>query len=389
MLAQVIIFAAFLAALGLQWRAGKGDPVAAVVILFFGYLLVRVIHELGHAACCVVLGVKIRSISIALLPGSVRFRIGEVILSLGYRGGSRVTRDAVPSPGRAMVIAAAGPGATLLAAVAALAVGKAVSTSSDQRLAYGLAVICAADVVANLIPCRTRRGTFSDGASIYRGPAKARADADVARLIADPDWIKREDALRRLLAADRLDVPAAWSRLPAIVMLLRKDGRIDDLLKLHERAPVPALPVARNGASPTTKKLASYFNALEWVVLTIPGLPAHAADLAAERMEWALRQYTEHDESWLAMEHTLALARLRQKRFAEVEPLSRPALGADLDPPNRAAVLATIVMARHALGHPFRELLDEALALSPNADLVQEAVSLVSGKPPSASRSAG
>lgn len=51
-------------------------------------------------------------------------------------------------------------------------------------------------------------------------------------------------------------------------------------------------------------------------------------------------------------------------------------------------MLATIVMARHALGQPFRELLDQAIALAPDADLVQEALSRVSGKSPSTPQSA-
>jgi len=46
-------------------------------------------------------------------------------------------------------------------------------------------------------------------------------------------------------------------------------------------------------------------------------------------------------------------------------------------PDTRATVLATIVMARRALGQPYAELLAEAVALSPDADLVAEARSVV------------
>ncbi len=73
------------------------------------------------------------------------------------------------------------------------------------------------------------------------------------------------------------------------------------------------------------------------------------------------------------MEHTLALARLRQGRFDEVEPLCESGLAADFGPDNRATVLATIVIARRALGQPHADLLAEAVALSPDADLVAEA----------------
>ena len=44
---------------------------------------------------------------------------------------------------------------------------------------------------------------------------------------------------------------------------------------------------------------------------------------------------------------------------------------------NRATVLATIALARHALGQPYERLLDEAAALDPEADLVAEACGLV------------
>ncbi len=73
------------------------------------------------------------------------------------------------------------------------------------------------------------------------------------------------------------------------------------------------------------------------------------------------------------MEHTLALARLRQGRFDEVEPLCESGLAADFGPDNRATILATIVIARRALGRPHADLLAEAVALSPDADLVAEA----------------
>jgi hypothetical protein len=43
--------------------------------------------------------------------------------------------------------------------------------------------------------------------------------------------------------------------------------------------------------------------------------------------------------------------------------LCADALGIDLKPATRATVLATVAMARHALGQPAREPLEEALAL--------------------------
>ena len=63
----------------------------------------------------------------------------------------------------------------------------------------------------------------------------------------------------------------------------------------------------------------------------------------------------------------MALARLRQGRFAEVEPWCASSLASDLRPDDRATVLATIAMARRALGQPYEEPLAEAVALSPHA----------------------
>lgn len=67
------------------------------------------------------------------------------------------------------------------------------------------------------------------------------------------------------------------------------------------------------------------------------------------------------------------MARLRQGRFGEVEPLCAPGLASDVGPDDRATVLATIALARRALGQPHAGLLTEAIALSPDADLVAEA----------------
>jgi hypothetical protein len=88
---------------------------------------------------------------------------------------------------------------------------------------------------------------------------------------------------------------------------------------------------------------------------------------------------------------TLALLRLRQgdaRGRAEAERLCVQARGLPYDdvqaaaamlapgnggPDNRATVLATIDLARRMLGQPYADQLAEAIALSPDADLVTEA----------------
>jgi hypothetical protein len=82
----------------------------------------------------------------------------------------------------------------------------------------------------------------------------------------------------------------------------------------------------------------------------------------------------------------LALARLRQRRFAEVEPLCKPGLAGNPGPGERATVLATIALARRALGQPYAELVAQAVALSPDADLVAEAAQAPAAVTPAASR---
>lgn len=109
-----------------------------------------------------------------------------------------------------------------------------------------------------------------------------------------------------------------------------------------------------------------------------PGRPADVVDEAASRAQWVLDHYHfwPDDDTAInryAVLHTLATARLRQGRLAEVEPLCAQVLASDPDPGTRATTLATVVLAQRALGQPYDELLAEALALSPDADLVAEA----------------
>ncbi len=79
--------------------------------------------------------------------------------------------------------------------------------------------------------------------------------------------------------------------------------------------------------------------------------------------------------------HTLAVIRLRQGLPDRAEALCEQSLTVLLEPESRATVLATVAMARHARGRSGREALDEALALSPDADLVGEAVAVLGSDP--------
>jgi len=72
--------------------------------------------------------------------------------------------------------------------------------------------------------------------------------------------------------------------------------------------------------------------------------------------------------------HSMAVARLRQGNFGVVEQLCQEGLARrELSPGDRATVLATVALARQALGQPWEALLAEATGLDPEADLVAEA----------------
>jgi hypothetical protein len=151
--------------------------------------------------------------------------------------------------------------------------------------------------------------------------------------------------------------------------MLRRRGRIDELLGLQAGFGPPA------GRYWQAQALS--LHDIEYNPLCVPGLPPEVIDEAAVRMRWLVDNYPfnakKDAELRPAMEHTLALARLRQGRFNEVEPLCESGLALDIGPDNSATLLATLVLARRALGQPHADLLAEAVALSPDADLVAEA----------------
>lgn len=163
--------------------------------------------------------------------------------------------------------------------------------------------------------------------------------------------------------------PDARQGVGSIAQALRRQGRTADLLEVHARFDVPA---GRHAP-----EQARSLHEIECNLLVAACLPSDGIDVAATRVQWILDNYPfKADKDKLprpAVEHSLALARLRQGRFDEVEPLCASALASDYGPDARATILATIAMARRALGQPYANLIAEAVALSPDADLVAEA----------------
>jgi hypothetical protein len=220
--------------------------------------------------------------------------------------------------------------------------------------------------LAALIVSRQARGLPYDDVNATLAAMAAPAPHSPAAMAAELSAVLDPDAALR---AFRHGDPDARLGAGNIATLLRRQGRTGELLELHTGFGRPAGPHALEQARS--------LQGVEYNLLLVPDLPPGVLEEAAARVQWiaASHPHEQREEpvQHASLEHTLALARLRQGRFGEVEPLCAPALAADVGAENRATVLATIALARRALGQPHADLLDEAVALSPDADLVAEA----------------
>jgi hypothetical protein len=270
-------------------------------------------------------------------------------------------------------LGAAQPAAYLTLALLRLRQGGPESCAEAERLCgQALAVKGLRDyerrmALAAVIVSRQARGLPYEDVRAAAATLKA-ANGDPEMMAAS---LKAALDPEAMLDAFREGDPAARLGARSITEMLRRQGRIGELLELHARFGVPTGRYVR--------KEARLLQAVEDNLLLVPGLPPEVIDEAANRVQWILDNYPfEAKEDPMprpAVEHTLALARLRQGRFGEVEPLCASSLAADIGPDARATVLATIALAHRALGQPHADLLAEAAALSPDADLVAEAAS--------------
>lgn len=194
-------------------------------------------------------------------------------------------------------------------------------------------------------------------ATVKPGPEEM---APGLRAIVDPEGT---------LDAFRSGAPDARLGVRSLAVMLRRQDRIGKLLELHAGFGVPE--------GHNVRELAQSLHEIECNLLLVPGVQRAEIDEAANRVAWILDNYPFEAEGSpmprAAVEHTLALARLRQGRFEEVEPLCASGLAGDFGPDVRATILATITLARRALGQSHADLLRAAMALSPGADLVAEA----------------
>jgi hypothetical protein len=195
--------------------------------------------------------------------------------------------------------------------------------------------------------------------------------ADFKEFAANLKGPVQPERTNRLLAAYRDLDPVARAGAGLIGLMLRDEGRIAELLELHAGFPLPS--------GRRTAELMSSMAVLEDTVACVPGLPADVYELAATRVQWLLDNYPYDGKDGAsrraAMRHTLAVVRLRQGRFDEVEPLCADSMAdTSISVGDRAQVLATIALARRGQGQPYEDLLTQAVSLSPDEYLVKEAV---------------
>jgi hypothetical protein len=332
--------------------------LGGLVVFACSLCVAPVADQIGQLIGAAFAGVRVTAIYLGGPPARLSFRLGGTQLGLGIRPGYSIHIAASTPVGRRAATFAAGPLANVLIAVAALAL------PAPHWATWPAALLFGAVAVVSLIPTSSR-GESSAGARLLGLAAEHAAQKDARQLIASPDWIERQGDLDRLLERGQRSAHDAM-RVQAIGGLLSTQGRVDELLRFHAQD-------FRLSQRPAQEAVAA-INHLEWRVLLIPDLPLPAADIAAARLEWAVQH--SRPDLLPAVKHTLAVARLRQHRFADVEPLCAAAL-ADKSAAERATFLATVAMARQALGQDAAAPLQQALSLDPAAELVGEAAALV------------
>jgi hypothetical protein len=341
--------------------------LAAVVILFAGAMASTVVHQLGHLLACLAVRGKVTEFSLGG-KRALRFRVRGAAVSLGlpYRGW--VGFEGVPSARRRALFLVAGPLLSVTVAALLLALTLTARPSASRLVLATLTLPFALGAVLSLVPHRTRTGRLSNGAQLLELRNDGAIRADLEELTASPGAPSPPERTARLLRA--FHAGNSWARWNAgvIAALLRREGRTAELAELLSGLPMP--PSASTGVSRQA------VHEIAWNAVATPGLPPELADRAASLVQWLLDNDdpgAEKDDleraAWI---HTVATARLRQGRFAEVEPLCADLFDAGR-PDHRATALATIVLARHALGQPCEDLLAQATALAPGADLVAEA----------------
>lgn len=335
-------------------------PLAVAAMVLAGDRLAYLTQVLGGLLAAIAVRAEILQFRLGTERPAIRFRVRRTQVSIGIPVGFRMDHGPISAGWRAVVVLG---GLLVNLAVA----GIALALPLPRAIADSLAVLLVANAVEDLMPIRTKGGDVSAGARLLGLRSHGRSAAVLKDLNAF--WDNRDnpahspDLTNRVLAAYREGDPVARENVHLLAIMLRREGRVAELAELHAES-------LEQGEKLDEAHLGAFLE-FEWNVVAVPGLPQAEADRAAARME-RLLEYPQPDKQY-SIAGTLALARLRQGRLAEVEPLCTDALASKLEPHMRAVVLATVVLAQRALGQPYRDLLAEAVGISPDDDLVAEA----------------
>lgn len=401
------------------WNGGQAPLLlyAVFYVAWIGGNAVSVlVHEGGHALACKAFRVKILGFHVGKAgKAAFRFRVRDTRVTLGWPYGGRVEHEPVKSRQKNTVIRLAGPLATIIPAGVMAAVGFGLLPPGLARtILISVAGVFGLRGISNLMPYRTREGRLTDGAALlsmgkgrlaraihrdygaFRTPdgvtwrpyspeeaAEYKADVEAIRkFYQDQNTPLPAEMVTRLIAAFQEHSFAGLTFIHAVGRTLRLEGRIDELLALHEGHPV--LPVRRD---PMMRQMLMQMQGLSYEVALVPEVPQDVLALASHRIERVLRDCDSDEVLNRAIHagtlHSLAVVRLRQGRFGEVEGLFGPETAdPSLPREHRAAILAVVVLARRALGQPYEDMLAEAVALCPTADLVTEAAAGSPAPPP-------
>jgi hypothetical protein len=152
---------------------------AGALVMFFAWVGLIVVHELGHAAMAAALGWRVCRIVIGMGKPLLRFRaFGVPIQICRYPVGGHVVPAPLTADGagwKSSLIYMAGPGAELLVLLALLALFgfeqlTGTPTSFLVLSAQATALAAILGVVFNLIPLTTREGGITDGLGIVLSP---------------------------------------------------------------------------------------------------------------------------------------------------------------------------------------------------------------------------
>lgn len=169
--------------IGVGAAMGAHNPLLALGTILFGYFLVVLVHELGHAIAAWLVGWRVWIIYVA--PFSLRLDDGELHIASGYKG-EDFAGFVLPSPSAARhdtkwhgaIVSAGGPMASWLVAGLLIAIAYPGPTYpgdiSDVRYGlYALGFFSLAAAIGSSLPL-VRRGQPNDAATI-----QARLDGTV------------------------------------------------------------------------------------------------------------------------------------------------------------------------------------------------------------------